>query len=577
MDDKTFVLLNVPFRVIKDTEGEAKDGHMEDPYEDKDEHDYVFADPETAMRIADEIAATGAVCEGIHAQRGPDGEMAYMPCGSHDEFMDAMSTVESDSYHEESKKYESINFKPTTAIAREAQRGLDWRKEHNRGGTMVGVARARDLSNRQEVSPSTIRRMVSYFARHEVDKQGEGWSPGEDGYPSAGRIAWALWGGDPGRSWANARKRSMDAEDAKVAEATIEKDAHLEEISDEELDGGVIIEGPVSSGVMDRDGDIVDPAAVMAAWDGYKKNPIILHNHQRGGIGRMVDVRMGEWPGLDHEVPIGRAIIDGSEKSIVHKVRKGIIRAFSIGFIANPDGIQRMTDDDGRVTHRFTSIDWVETSVVDIPSNPMALFDVVKEPMRVLAKGAAPEEFNSPFSMWVFRTGENPMSESPTPEEEVQVKAAEEVVETTEAVQEVVETLPEFVSHEEFKAISEKVDNLIDAVFALKEMSTDPEPVEEDTTELEALQAEIAELKAEKAAAEVEAKIAAEVEARVKSIMGDQPEPVRTPERKSITHIKGSPVPEDAFHALAAERKTSVGNIKGEAWLASLLASRRKQ
>jgi hypothetical protein len=42
--------------------------------------------------------------------------------------------------------------------------------------------------------------MVSFFARHEVDKQGEGFSPGEPGYPSNGRIAWALWGGDPGKS-----------------------------------------------------------------------------------------------------------------------------------------------------------------------------------------------------------------------------------------------------------------------------------------------------------------------------------------------------------------------------------------
>jgi hypothetical protein len=46
--------------------------------------------------------------------------------------------------------------------------------------------------------------MVSFFARHEVDKQGQGYTPDEDGYPSAGRIAWALWGGDPGRAWAEA-------------------------------------------------------------------------------------------------------------------------------------------------------------------------------------------------------------------------------------------------------------------------------------------------------------------------------------------------------------------------------------
>jgi len=36
-----------------------------------------------------------------------------------------------------------------------------------------------------------------------VDKQGEGWSPGEPGYPSAGRIAWALWSGDAGKAFAN--------------------------------------------------------------------------------------------------------------------------------------------------------------------------------------------------------------------------------------------------------------------------------------------------------------------------------------------------------------------------------------
>jgi hypothetical protein len=55
--------------------------------------------------------------------------------------------------------------------------------------------------------------MVSYFARHEVDKQGAGFSPGEDGYPSAGRIAWALWGGDAGASWASAKSEALKREE----------------------------------------------------------------------------------------------------------------------------------------------------------------------------------------------------------------------------------------------------------------------------------------------------------------------------------------------------------------------------
>jgi len=110
-------------------------------------------------------------------------------------------------------KYDGIDFKPPQSVRNEAQRGLDWRSEHGRGGTAVGIARARDLSNGVEISPDTIRRMVSYFARHEVDKQGKGWSPGEDGYPSNGRIAWALWGGDPGRAWANKTNNRMKARD----------------------------------------------------------------------------------------------------------------------------------------------------------------------------------------------------------------------------------------------------------------------------------------------------------------------------------------------------------------------------
>ena len=96
------------------------------------------------------------------------------------------------------------SFRPTREMADEARRGLEWRREYNRGGTEIGVARARNISNRDMLPIETINRMVSYFARHEADKQGEGFSPGEEGFPSAGRIAWALWGGDAGQTWANA-------------------------------------------------------------------------------------------------------------------------------------------------------------------------------------------------------------------------------------------------------------------------------------------------------------------------------------------------------------------------------------
>jgi phage gp29-like protein len=114
-------------------------------------------------------------------------------------------------------KFDHIDFTPPAGVQKEAQRGLDWRREYGRGGTAVGIARARDLAAGRTISPSTARRMSSYFARHEVDQKGEGWSPGEDGFPSAGRIAWALWGGDAGRSWAAKLARQMDAAEGEAA------------------------------------------------------------------------------------------------------------------------------------------------------------------------------------------------------------------------------------------------------------------------------------------------------------------------------------------------------------------------
>ena len=107
-------------------------------------------------------------------------------------------------------EFQADQHKPTKGMIEEAKLGLEWRREYNRGGTEVGVARARDISNGKNLSDDTVKRMNSFFARHEVDKKGEGFTPGEDGYPSAGRIAWALWGGDAGQAWAAAKVEQIN-------------------------------------------------------------------------------------------------------------------------------------------------------------------------------------------------------------------------------------------------------------------------------------------------------------------------------------------------------------------------------
>jgi hypothetical protein len=114
---------------------------------------------------------------------------------------------------EEDRALEDINTKPTQEMADEAAQGLEWREEFGRGGTEVGVARARDIKNRVNLSIETIKRMYSYFSRHEVDKEGQGFYSGDEGYPSAGRIAWALWGGDVGFSWTKRKIEEIGKEE----------------------------------------------------------------------------------------------------------------------------------------------------------------------------------------------------------------------------------------------------------------------------------------------------------------------------------------------------------------------------
>ena len=86
----------------------------------------------------------------------------------------------------------------------EAKRALEWRKEHKRGGTPVGLNTARTLARGGQIGIEKIRHIAKYFPRHEVDKKGKGWKPGQDNFPSNGRIAWALWGGDAAWRWARA-------------------------------------------------------------------------------------------------------------------------------------------------------------------------------------------------------------------------------------------------------------------------------------------------------------------------------------------------------------------------------------
>lgn len=115
-------------------------------------------------------------------------------------------------------RYDHIDFKPPQGARDAARRALDVRATKpasERGMTPVGIARARDLANGATLSPETVRGMLAFFTRHEVDKQGATW--GERG---KGWQAWNGWGGDAGYAWARKVVKQMDAADEKGREST---------------------------------------------------------------------------------------------------------------------------------------------------------------------------------------------------------------------------------------------------------------------------------------------------------------------------------------------------------------------
>lgn len=104
---------------------------------------------------------------------------------------------------------EAKTFRATQRMASAARRGLRLREKFGRGGTEVGLARARQLSGAKPLSESDVKAMYSYFARHAVDRKaaGERWNSDSD--PSTGFIAWLLWGGDAGEAWARSKHKQL--------------------------------------------------------------------------------------------------------------------------------------------------------------------------------------------------------------------------------------------------------------------------------------------------------------------------------------------------------------------------------
>jgi HK97 family phage prohead protease len=292
-------------------------------------------------------------------------------------------------------KYDHIDFTPPKGVRDEAAKGLAWRSEYGRGGTAVGIARARDLSNGANISPETARRMKAYFDRHEIDKQGEGWNPGEDGFPSNGRIAWALWGSDPGWAWSrklveqmnaadeedrsimgNIERRSLILDEVESDTPLLAVETRSEEGSEESREW--IVGYAAKFGVLSLDlGDFVerlDPGAfgIVTERRGRKK-PLqtrALWNHD-------ANFPLARYPetlrltvddvGLRYEFPVPDTTYG---KDIAANIRAGIVKGSSFAFQVAPGG-DEWSVEEGRSVRTIKRVDsLIDVSPTTFPAYP---------------------------------------------------------------------------------------------------------------------------------------------------------------------------------------------------------------
>jgi len=206
--DRASKIVQAQYGYSKPEEEEEKDA-----IEDDDGLGEVYATREEAEAAAERLG-----CSGSH-EHELRGETVYMPCDKMEDYTEL--TGES---HD--KAIDDVDLQPSSEMASLAERGLKLREEHGRGGTEVGVARARNIKNRDNLSPETVNRMHSFFSRHRVDLDAPAANPSHEDYPSAGVIAWLLWGGDPndpsgaGAGWAERKLEELERAEEKNYECS---------------------------------------------------------------------------------------------------------------------------------------------------------------------------------------------------------------------------------------------------------------------------------------------------------------------------------------------------------------------
>ena len=281
-----------------------------------------------------------------------------------------------------------IDLMPTDGMRTEAERYRGWKADGEPGGTEVAATRASQILSGDELSRDTVIAMAAWFARHEVDKQGEGFSPDEDGYPSPGSVAWAAWGGDAGQVWSAAKADRIKAleENRAMAADLIELNELSDEASVEDAAASLrSMEGRYKRSELTTFDQVEErtyefPFSSEFPVARYFGNEILSHEGESADLSRLNDGA----PLLFNHNPervigvVERAYIDGNKRSgyarvrfsrnafaqeILGDVKDGVLRNVSFGY-----SIDKMEE---RGSGDYVATAWspYEISVVSIPAD----------------------------------------------------------------------------------------------------------------------------------------------------------------------------------------------------------------
>jgi HK97 family phage major capsid protein/HK97 family phage prohead protease len=262
-----------------------------------------------------------------------------------------------------------IDLMPTAGMREEAERYRAWKADGEQGGTEVAATHASQILSGDELSPDTVITMAAWFARHEVDKQGEGFSPGEDGFPSPGRVAWAAWGGDAGQSWSTSKADRIKALQDRAMDPVTEQMMRSEPVA---LTRAQQID--------DEDRTLEFPFSSEYPVARYFGNEILAHTREAVDLTRLNDgapllfnhdpdklIGVVERAWVDEDQKRGYARVRMSRnpfaQEVMNDVRDGVLRNVSFGYAIN-DMEQRGED--------FIVTRWSahELSLVSIPADP---------------------------------------------------------------------------------------------------------------------------------------------------------------------------------------------------------------